>query len=343
MSLGELLQFAPDAESRLKETWLGYTEYEGAPALRQELAKLYTTTTPEQILVHAGAEEGIFAFFAATLSAGEHVIIHAPGYQSLYEIARSIGCEVSLWITHDSDGWALDLDWLRRNIRSNTRAIVVNCPHNPTSYQMSAATQREIVEIARQHGILIFSDEVYRGLEHDPSLALPAMCDMYENAVSLGAMAKTWGLAGLRLGWIATHNRAIYEKIAAYKDYLSICNAAPSETLGILALQHRDQIAARNLGIIRANLDLLDAFFARHTDRFVWQRPVAGSTAFPSLTAQFGAQAFCEDVVNRKSVLLLPSLCYEYGDRHFRIGFGRANMPEALAQLEAYLLENASL
>ncbi|GAB4545497.1 MAG: pyridoxal phosphate-dependent aminotransferase [Anaerolineae bacterium] len=342
MRIGDLLQFAPEAETRLKETWLGYTEYEGALALRTEIAKLYTSISPEQIMVHAGAEEGIFAFFAANVTAGDHVIVHAPGYQSLYEIARSIGCEVSLWTTRDDDGWDLDLNWLQHNIRRNTRLIVVNCPHNPTGYLMRAETQRELVEMARKYGILIFSDEVYRGLEHDPSFALPSMCDVYENAVSLGALAKTWGLAGLRLGWIATHNPAIYAKSAAYKDYLSICNAAPSETLGIIALQHRDQIAERNLGIIKANLAMLDAFFARHAERFIWQRPHAGSTAFPALKAQSGAQAFCEDVVNGKSVLLLPSICYDYGDRHFRIGFGRANLPEALAQLEAYLTERPS-
>ncbi len=287
--------------------------------------------------MHTGAEEAIFNFMSACLKPGDHIIVHAPCYQSLAEVARSIGCAVSLWTTSDADGWELDTTWLENNIRANTRALVVNCPHNPTGYLMSREKQQAIITIARTHHLLLFSDEVYRFLEHDAHDRLPAACDLYENAVSLGVMSKTYGLAGLRIGWIATRNRDIYTQMAAFKDYLSICNSAPSEFLSIVALRHRDAIARRNLDIVHANLDLLDTFFAQHTDLFDWQRPKASSTAFLRLKGEGSAEAFCRDVVESQGVLLLPSTCFDYGDKHFRIGFGRKNLPEALEHFDHYL------
>ncbi len=339
LSIRDLLNYEPGADEQFGRHWLGYTESQGSPELRQAIAGLYTHIRPDDVLVHAGAEEAIFAFMNAALAPGDHVIVHAPGYQSLAEVARAQGCEVTLWMTDEADGWELDLDWLRKNLRSNTRALVVNCPHNPTGYLMNADKQRQIVELARERGLLLFSDEVYRHLEHDSRDTLPAACDLYENAVSLGVLSKTYGLAGLRIGWIATRNHDVYAKVAAFKDYLSICNSAPSEFLAALALRHREQIARRNLDIIRANLKTLDEFFARHRDLFNWARPRAGSTAFPSLRRNTSAEAFCIDLAERQGVLLLPGTCYDYGDRHFRIGFGRKNLPEAVEQLERYLAQ----
>jgi len=337
MSIESLLAYEPDAAARFQQQWLGYTESQGSPELRQTIAASYSNILPGQVLVHAGAEEAIFTFVNSMLSPGDHIIVHAPCYQSLSELARSVGCEVSLWQTHSDARWELDLQWLTDNIRSNTRAIVVNCPHNPTGYLMSRATQSELLAIARQYGLLVFSDEVYRGLEHSSVDRLPSACDLYENAVSLGVMSKTYGLAGLRIGWIATRNAEVYQRMAAFKDYLSICNSAPSEFLAILALRHHEAIATRNLEIIRDNLSRLDTFFARYPEIFDWQRPKAGSTAFPALRLLLGSEAFCTRLVEQAGVLLLPSTVYEYGDRHFRLGFGRRNLPHALDRLEQHI------
>ncbi|HVU11165.1 MAG TPA: aminotransferase class I/II-fold pyridoxal phosphate-dependent enzyme [Phototrophicaceae bacterium] len=337
LSIRELLAYDPAAAEQFGDLWLGYTEYTGSPELRAEISKLYTRIDPDQIIVFAGAEEAVFVYMNAVLKPGDHVIVHAPGYQSLYSIAQANGCEVSLWLADESRGWSLDLDWLKDHLQPNTRAVIVNCPHNPTSYLMDAATQHEMIDLLRERNILFFSDEVYRGLEHDPAVRLPAACDLYGHATSLGVMSKTYGLAGLRIGWIATRDRALYEQMATFKDYTSICNSAPSEFLSIIALRQRDQIVARNLGIIRQNLDLLDAFFAVRTAQFEWKRPRAGSIAFPRIKFDADIEQFCLDLVERQGVMLLPSTCFFYGNQHFRIGYGRSNMPEALAQFGDYL------
>jgi aspartate/methionine/tyrosine aminotransferase len=336
LAVEDLLVLEPGAHERLMRHWLGYTESIGSPTLRQEMSRIYATIAPEHILVHAGAEEAIYLFMHATLEPGDHLIVHWPCYQSLGEVARSIGCTVTRWEAREENGWALDLEELRTHLRPNTRAIVVNTPHNPTGYLMSREDYLELHRIASANGILLFSDEVYRESEHRPEHRLPAGCDVGPHAVSLGVTSKTYGLAGLRIGWIATHNAEVYRRMAVLKDYTTICNSAPSEFLAELALRHREHLAARNVGLIAHNLALLDDFFARHADRFAWRRPVAGPIAFPRLIGE-DVESFCDALVKQASVLLLPGTMYGHPGNHFRIGFGRRNMPEALARLEAFL------
>lgn len=337
VTIQAVLDLEPSAQERFNAHWLGYTDSEGSAELRTEITRLYTTIDASQVLVCTGAEEAIFLYMNAVLDRGDHIIIHTPCYQSLLELPRSIGCDVTPWRGDEQNRWELDLDELRRSIRPNTRAIVVNCPHNPTGYLMSREKQQQLIDIARERNILVFSDEVYRYLEHNPADTLSAGCDLYDNVLSLGVMSKTYGLAGLRIGWIATRNPEIRARMASLKDYTSICNSAPSEFLSCVALRHRDQMAARNLDIIRKNLDVLDAFFARHANLFAWQRPVAGSIAFPRLKIERPVDEFCTDVVESKGVMIVPGTCFEPDSHNFRVGFGRANLPEAVAHFEEYL------
>jgi aspartate/methionine/tyrosine aminotransferase len=333
MSVAELLALEPGAAERLGELWLGYTESAGAPELRRDIADLYASATPEDILVFTGAQEPIFAFMNVALGPGDHLVAHSPGYQSHFEVARAAGAEVSLWEGDPEAGWALDPAQLRRLLRPDTRAILVCGPHNPTGFLFGREAWLEVVAIAREAGVWLFSDEVYRGLEQDPADRLPAACDLYERAVSLNCLSKAYGLAGLRLGWLATRDRSLSGALAAYKDYLTICTPAPSEFLGALAVRHTDELLARSRARLKANLDLLDGFMERRRDLFAWRRPRAGSTTFPRLR-RGGAEAFCADLLRDTGIMLVPSRCFDYGDAHLRIGYGRRDFPEGLAELE---------
>lgn len=340
--LSELLALEDGAGEALHALPLGYTESPGGLALRQEIAGLYQHIGADDVLVHSGAEEAIFTFMHAALDPGDHLIVHAPCYQSLTEVARSIGCEVSPWKASETTGWTLDLDDLRRLLRPNSRAIVINTPHNPTGYLMPAADQQGLRELAQERGLIVFSDEVYRLLEYEVSQRLPAFCDLDEHAVSLGVMSKAFGLAGLRIGWAATRNRTLREKMAAIKDYTTICNSAPSEFLAALALRHREVLLQRNRQIIAANLQQLDAFFARHQKHFNWRRPTAGPIAFPSLRGRIDAGDFCRRLLRGTGVLLLPGEVYDATyTRQFRIGFGRKNLPDMLPLVDSFLHQHA--
>ena len=339
VSVADLLSLEPGSEERLQSLWLGYTESSGSPDLRCAISRIYDNINPEKVLVHSGAEEAIFTFMHDNFKTGDHVIVHRPCYQSLFEVAASIGCEVTDWHAREENGWALDLDELKTALRPNTRAVIVNTPHNPTGFLMSGADFSELNRLSQEHGFWLFCDEVYRESEYDPALRLPAAADINPLAVSLGVVSKTYGLAGLRIGWVASQQSEILQRMAVVKDYTTICSSAPSEFLATISLDHREVLAERNLGIIKANLKLLDAFFSTYTDRFAWVRPCAGSIAFPCLLND-DIDSFCHELVTRAGVLLLPGTLFGERKNNFRIGFGRRNMPEALSALENFLLSS---
>jgi aspartate/methionine/tyrosine aminotransferase len=334
-TIGALLEFEPDAHERLLATWCGYTESPGGPELRQAIAAIYERTGAEEVLATSSAEEGIFLLYHAVLRPGDHVIVETPCYESALEVARSTGAEVSQWQRRYEDGWAHDLDALASLIRPSTRMLYLNQPHNPTGTLMTRPVFEQVIELARAHGLVVFSDEVYRELEHDPADRLPAACDAYERAVSLGSISKSYGLPGLRTGWISTRDAGVRDAVATLKDYTTICASAPSEFLTALALRHRDVLLDRNLAIVRRNLPLLDGFFERHAGTFAWTRPTASPIGFPRVTGAGDLTRYCERLAEA-GVLLLPGSVYDQPD-HIRVGFGRANMPEALDVLEATL------
>jgi aspartate/methionine/tyrosine aminotransferase len=336
LSVRALLALEPGASEALGDVWLGYTQSRGDPELRRAIAERYQNTDAEDVLVHAGAQEPVFAFMHAALRPGDHIVVQFPAYQSHYSVAEAIGAEATRWNCDLDNGGAPDPDQLGQLIRPATRAIVITTPNNPTGYVFDSLRLAAVVAIARQHGLWILSDEVYRGTERDPADRHPAVCDLYERGVSLGGMSKTYALAGLRIGWLATRDRALYDRIARFKDYLTICNDAVAEFLAKLALRHHDELMARVRAIALRNLDLLDGYFARRPDLLVWRRPPAGNTAFPRYLGG-SAERFCRDLAENAGVLLLPSIAFDAGDERVRVGYGRANLPDALVALESAL------
>jgi aspartate/methionine/tyrosine aminotransferase len=334
-TIESLLELEPGAHDRLLQTWCGYTESPGAPELRQAIADLYDGIDPDDVIVTSCAEEGILLVNHAVLEAGDHAIVETPCYESALELARSTGATVSEWRRCFEDGWAHDLDALQRSLRPDTRLLYVNQPHNPTGTLMNRSAFEQVAELARSRGLVLFGDEVYRELEHDPADRLPAACEVCEQGVSLGSISKSYGLPGLRIGWLVSRDAALREAIMRLKDYTTICSSAPSEVLAAVALRNRRVLLERNLGIVERNLTLLDEFFARHSGTFTWTRPTAGPIGFPLVESVGDVDRFCEALA-RSGVLLLPGSVYDE-PAHVRVGFGRANLPEALDVLESAL------
>src|SRR5205807_7146649 len=157
----------------------------------------------------------------------------------------------------------------------------VNSPHNPTGSQMTGEQQRRLVELVAEHGAVLFSDEVYRGLEHDEHARLPAACELYERALSLNTVSKSYGLPGLRIGWLACRDRTLLEKLRELKLYTTICSSAPSELLVALALRHSERLIGEARALVLGNLPALEAFLARHGELLEWVAPAAGPIGFP--------------------------------------------------------------
>ncbi len=338
MAMADLLALA-DEETR--SLWdgllLGYTESTGHPLLRREIASLYEGLEADDVLVFAGAEEAIFCLANVVLGPGDHAIVTWPAYQSLYEVARATGAAVTLHELREESGWAIDRDLLRRQVTPHTRLIVINAPHNPTGTLPDRATFDDVVAIADEAGAHLLVDEVYRFLEFDEADRLPTGADASEHGISLGVMSKSFALAGLRIGWLATRDHDVLTRCSSFKDYTTICSAAPSEVLALIGLRGRDTVLARSREIVGANLDRLDPFFDDWADRFTWVRPRGGSVGFPRLTVPgVSIDEWAAELVEAEGVLLLPASQFGYGGNHFRLGFGRTDLPVALERLERH-------
>ena len=338
MTVKELLELAGESEEGLLDNWLGYTEVPGGPELRQEIAALYDSIGPDGILAHSGAQEAIFNFMNAMLDKSDHVITMFPTYQSLFEVADAIGCKVDRWhLIQEENQWTIDIDQLKELIKPNTKLICINTPNNPTGFTLTNQQMMEIAKIANQNGIYIFSDEVYKGLELD-GINRKWFADLYDKAVSLGVMSKAYGLAGLRIGWIATKDKTILDKMTKFKHYTTICNSITSEYLATIALKNGKKILDRNLDIIKKNLAVSDIFFEKYRNLFQYNRPMCGPIAFHRLKSDISINDFCNQMVEEQGILLLPAEIYSYDGNYFRMGYGRLDFENNLKRFEEYLI-----
>jgi aspartate/methionine/tyrosine aminotransferase len=345
MSMRNLLAMAtPEEREAFEGMWLGYTETFGAPDLRDAIAATYAAQSASDILCFAGASEGIFAANTVILDKDSHAIVVTPNYQSHETLPVAI-CDATGVPLDPEDNWSLDIDRVAAAIRPNTKLMTLNFPHNPTGAILPLDRYQALIELCRKHGIYILHDEIFNGLGPSDAQHLPFIADVYERGLSLNVTSKAYGLPGLRIGWIACQDGNVLSKMERMKHYLSICNSGPSERLAMIALRNRDKILARNCAIVDENLPKWDAFFARHKDLFEWQRPDGSCMAFPRYKGADGVEAFTTSLVEESGVLFLPSTIYSSDlsptpqDR-LRLGFGRANLDEGIAALDAHLMRN---
>ena len=346
MSMRDLLSYATvEQRDEFENMWLGYTETWGAPDLREAIAQTFRSRTADDVLGFAGASEGIFAANSVLLDGSSHAVVVTPNYQSHETLPVAI-CEATGVPLDPDDDWSLDIDRVAAAIRPNTKLVTINFPHNPTGAILSRDRYDALIELCRHHGIHILHDEIFHGLGPTGTEHLPLIADEYELGLSLGVTSKSYGLPGLRVGWIVSQDHDVLARMERLKHYLSICSSGPSERLAIIALQHRDELLGRNNAIIDENLVAWDDFFARFVDLFDWRRPQGSCMAFPRYLGAEGVEEFARRLVEEAGVLVLPSTIYSSDlgptptDR-FRIGAGRRGLDAGLAAMSDHISATA--
>ena len=341
LALRELLALATAEEREAFEALpLGYVETWGTPRLRAAIAATYRLA-PEDVLCFAGAEEGLYCALHALLGRGGHAVVTVPNYQSMESVALALG-EATGVVLRPEDGWALDLDAVRRALRPDTKVVAVNFPNNPTGAMPDEATWRGLVALCAEAGVHLLSDEVYRGLEQPPRQPLPQAAELYEKGLSLGVLSKAYGLPGLRVGWVASRDRALLARLEKLRHYLSICNAGPSELLASVALRSRETLLARNRALVRDNTARARTFFAARPALYAFDAPQGGCVAFPRYLGRDGVEEHCRRLVEEAGVLLLPASRFGSAlgpvpqDR-FRVGLGRAGLDAGLGAWRQWL------
>ena len=344
MTIEELLALGSDADREgFMRLPLSYIETWGTPELRQAVAGTYEHVDADHVLTFAGAEEALFWALQELVGPGDHAVVTVPCYQAMETVTVATGADVSALVPRREEGWALDLDELRALLRPTTRLVAVNYPNNPTGYVPDEATFRELASLCDERGIRLFCDEVYRGIEVDQAKTITQAADLSETAVSLNVASKSYGLPGLRVGWLTCRDRALLERLEKRKHYTSICNAGPAEYLAAVALRNRGLIWERNRGIIATNRPLFDGFFSRWVELFDWQPPVGGCVCFPRYKGG-DVEDFARRLLEKEGVLVLPASVYysELADTpadHFRVGLGRLGLEPGLEAFDRFLRE----
>ena len=342
MTVEELLALGGDEafESFLRLP-LTYVETWGGEDLREAVAESYERVDAGQVLAFTGAQEALYWTMQELVGPSDHAIVTVPCYQSMETVTLSTGADVTPLLLRPENGWALDIDELRDLLRPATRLIAVNYPNNPTGYLPDEVTFCELAALCDTRDIRLFCDEVYRGVELDADATLSQAADISETAVSLNVVSKSYGLPGLRVGWLACRDRDLLVRLEKRKHYTTICNAGPAEFLATVALRNRERIWERNRGIIAANVPLFDDFFARWAELFDWAPPLGGCVCYPRYKGG-DVEELCARLLDAEGVLVLPASIYaseiaETPADHFRVGLGRLGLGEGLAAFDRFL------
>lgn len=333
-TLAELLAMAdPESLRRYEDCGLTYTSSRGDPALREAIAGLYEGITADGILTFAGAQEGIFCALATLLRPGDRVVLVTPGYEALTMVPRMLGAEVVAVPLACDGARRLDVDRFIAEIRPGTALVILNFPHNPTGAGLAEDDLVRIVQAVERVGTRLFSDEVFRMLPGEGGIPGRAAADLSPLAISLDVMAKSFGLAGVRVGWLACRDPEVLAAAEGAKGWLSICNGRLDEVLALIGLRARDRILTRNRAIIRENVAQVSAFVAAHPDLLEWIPPQAGCTAFPRFRDGRDAAEFAEQLATESGTLLIPGGLFGAYPAHFRLGLGSRSLPSALQAL----------
>ena len=340
ITVNELLVMANVPLAELGELTLGYTESQGNPKLREAIAADYATASAEEIIILGTPVEGIYLAARALLNPGDEVIVLSPAYDALINLFEHVvgAANVKKWpFRPTTTGWSLDFAELAQLITPQTRLLVVNFPHNPTGYLLTSGQLNQLTSFAEQNDLWLFYDEMYHGLVHSGTLPIPSAADVSQRVVVLSGLSKTYGLPGLRTGWLVIQDEELRHNVMNWKFYTSICPPAPSEFLALAAWRVREQLRQKNIAQIEHNLALAEAFFARWPDLFDWKRPLAGSVSLVKMNIP-SVTAFATQMANEAGILIHPATTLGSDDQHMRMGFGRAAFGDALNQFERYLL-----
>lgn len=340
ISMNELFELTGEDKTeflnRLCARRLSYGDIEGLLEFRKGVCGLYKTLNIENIVPTHGASGANHHVFYSLISPGDRVVSIMPTYQQLYSIPESYGADVQILHLSKENNYLPDLEKLRRLVTPETKMICINNPNNPTGALMSEQLLREIVEIARSAGAWILCDEVYRHLSQEDGWC-PSIVDLYEKGISVSSMSKVFSLAGLRLGWIATHDMSVVKSCLSHRDYNLVSCGVFDEMLAAAALKHRDKLLERSRKIVRENLQILDDWVSSEP-HVSYVKPKAGTTALVYYDLDISSYEFCEEMYKKTGAFVTPGDCFEV-PHSMRIGYayGKQDLIDGLEAISEYI------
>lgn len=324
----------------LEHVQLRYGHHRGSPELRSVISEQYEGFGPDQICVTTGSSESNFAIIASLVGDSGHMIVEHPNYPSLYEVPSSLGLSHDLFpITYEED-FKPDLGKLERLIKPNTKLVTLTHPNNPTGSVISEKTLREVVELVESHDAYLLHDETYRELSFEKPP--PPAATLSDRAISMTTMSKTYGIPGIRIGWVAGPKHII-DSVRAVREQLTICNNVLGEAIAMSVLKKRDAVLKGVRQRVQTNFGMLKHWMA-HQDALEWVEPKGGVVCFPRLKNGATTDELCRTMATKYRTFTVPG--YGFGmNRHLRIGFGgdAEELSEGLKRLTQALKEYTPL
>lgn len=300
---------------------LRYGHHTGEPRLKECIAADYPGLSSDQVVVTSGASEAIFALNSALVKPGDHVIVEHPNYPSLYEIPRSLGCEVSFLPLEFDEEYKPDLGKLEAMITPKTKLISLTHPNNPAGSMISEAELRAVIDLVEKHDVYLMFDETYREL--DFSSPLPTAAPLSPKVISVSTMSKCYGLPGIRIGWLATQDQFILDSLLTIREQITITNNAVGEAIALHVLKKKDEFLKRSRAHVEKNFKRVSRWVENQAD-IEWVPPVAGVVGFPRLkeSVAFDPEDLYRLLAEKYKTFVIPGRCFEVHNRYFRLGFG---------------------
>jgi aspartate/methionine/tyrosine aminotransferase len=343
-SLAELLDQAGLPRDVLGSVSLDYGETKGAPALREAIAKLYSSVSPDDIVVTAGALEAITLVLATIVKKGTPVVLETPIYGSYEPLLRRLGATVIAFELRAADGFGYDFSRLSELVRdSHAELLIANPFNNPTGRGIdSSAALAAVAELTTTAGVRIVCDEVFRPVNLDGD-ELASALDLLDDAIVLADMTKPYGLGGLRIGWVASRDTHLAEHVCNLRDYTTNSNATLSEKLAEIALSVRGSLLRPAIAVARDSRDVVESLLKESGGVLRWTRPSGGFCGFIEVACdtERPVAEICAEVALETHQLLLPGAVFGEAYSHY-IRIGLAAGGKALREGLLTLLDRLS-
>lgn len=304
----------------LGDLTLHYGSHRGDDRLRELIAEASGGISPGDVLVTAGAAGALFIIATSMLAPADHLVVVRPNYATNIETPRAIGCAISFIDLAFADSFRLDVDAVAAAIRPATKLISVTCPHNPTGTVMPEADLHRLVELAEKHRCHLLVDETYRDMTF--AKLLPAAASLSRRAISVSSMSKSYGVPGIRIGWIVTRDPDLQEMFLAAKEQIGICGSVIDEAIAARVLEQREALLIATRSQIARRFGIVSDWIASEP-AVDWVEPAGGVVGIVRLKALVGRdiKRFHHRLLAEHGTYVGPGHWFELPDEYFRLGF----------------------
>lgn len=316
-----------DLNLNLGDLVMAYGDHYGLPELRELVAGEGDGLHADDVLLTVGAAAALFIVNTSLLQAGDHMIVAHPNYATNVETPRAIGCSVTTLPLRFEDGFRLDIDRLEASLTPQTRLISLTCPHNPTGQMLTKAELQRIIQIVERQGCYLLFDETYREMAYGS--ALPLAASLSARAISVSSLSKTYGLPGIRMGWLISGNPVLMERFLAAKEQIFISNSVVDEAIALHYLRDKAAHLQRIKAHIAERFQITKSWMESQT-AFEWIEPKGGVVSFPRIRPDLPVDVdrFYAILNGTYKTFVGPGHWFEQDRRYMRLGFGWPGLDE---------------